>query len=164
MDEVRRAVAARATTLSLPTSPAARPAPARLRPVEKLLLGRLVVGEVDRSAVEGLEDDDLADLVSAPILRAARALCRNGTPVTAASLGAAVPDEGSRRIVNEVAVEGSPAGAQSAAECVREIKRLALERRLEAIQARLRGAAALGEPTETLLQEKLDLKRRIASL
>ncbi len=162
-EEVRRAVAARAATLTIPsTTQPPRPGPApRLLPVEKLLLARLVRGEVERETLSGLEDQDLEGLAAAELLRLARAIARRGQNVTAASLTEAAPDDASRRFLSELAVEGSPAGGQGAAECLKELRRLALERRLEEIQKAIDGAA---EGTEALLQEKLTLKRRIATL
>jgi DNA primase len=163
MEELRRALASRASSLSLPSRSAA-PKRARFLPVERLLLAHVAQGDADRAALAELSDDDLEGLASEPLLRAARELCREGAPLTAASLAAALPDEASRQLVTEIAVEASPAGTQSATECLRELKRLTLERQLEALQRRLRAASTSGEPTETLLTDILGLKRRIASL
>jgi hypothetical protein len=132
-------------------------------PAEKFLLASLARGDEDRAGLASLEDEDLRDLASAGLLMAARDLARRGIPITAASLASEAQDDASRRMLNEIAVEESPAGGQSGAECLRELRRLSLERRLEEVQKRLRAAGA-EEDVLALLLQKQDLTRQMAAL
>jgi len=160
IEELRRALAARGSAV---VAPLRGRASARLLPVEKLLLARLLRSPEEHVAVAELRDEDLAGLASAPLLRAARDLCLRREDLSVASIAAAVGDEDSRRLLSEIAVADSPAGEQGVAECLRELRRLALSRRLEDIQRRL-GHELLGEALELLLQEKLTLQKEIAAL
>jgi DNA primase len=160
--ELKRAIAGRAMTAVLPVREA--PRALRLLPVEKFLLARLMRGDEDRAGLAALEEDDLKGLASAAVLRAARDLARRGEPVSASSLSAELQDEASRRMLNEIAVEESPASEQGARECLRELRRLALERRIEEIE-RLRQSLPNGDETALrLAQEKVDLTRRMRAL
>jgi len=160
VDELRRAVAARGSAMVMPKR--ARAA-ARLLPVERLLLVRLLNSPEGHAALSQLRDEDLAGLRSGPLLRVARDLCGRHEPLSAASIAAAVGDEESRRLLNEIAVTDSPAGEQGLEECVKEIRGLALTRRLEEIQRQLSQGAS-GEVEANLLQEKLAVKKEIAAL
>jgi DNA primase len=164
VEELRRAVAARATTASLPTRvpPGARSL--GLMPAEKFLLACLMRGEEDRAGLAALADEEIRGLASAALLRAARSLVSRGIAVSASSLTAEVQDEDGRRLLSEIAVEDSPAGEQSASECLRELRRLSLERRLEEIERLRKGLAPGDETAVQLAQEKLDVTRRMRSL
>jgi DNA primase len=160
VDELRRAVAARGSTMVLPTR--ARAA-ARLLPVEKLLLARLLRDPEQQAAIAELRDEDLEGLRSAPLLRAARDLCARREPLSAAAMASAVGDDESRRLLNEIAVTDSPAGEQGVSECLQELRRLSLAQRLEGVQRRL-ALSPEGEALESLLQQKLALQKEIAAL
>jgi DNA primase len=158
IEELRRAVAARGSSASLPL----RRAVGRLLPVEKLLLSCLMRNPEEHAALAELRDQDLEGLRSAPLLRAARDLSLRRELPTASALAAAVEDDDSRRLLSELAVTDSPGAEQGVAECLREIRRLALAHRIEGIQRRL--AQGEGESLEDLLKEKLELQREIAAL
>jgi DNA primase len=160
IEELRRAVAARGSTMALPKP---RRASTRLLPVEKLLLARLLRDPEQPTAIAGLRDEDIEGLQSAPLLRAARDICARRETLSAAAIASAVPDEESQRLLNEIAVTDSPAGEQGVAECLQELRRLSLAHRLEDVQ---RGLALnpSGEVLESLLQEKLALQKEIAAL
>jgi hypothetical protein len=160
LDELRRAVAARANTMTPPSRPRRD---VRLMPVERLLLARLLRGVDEVAVLGGVRDEDLAGLRSAPILTAARDLARSGATLTAASLTEALTDDDSRRLLNEIAVADSPADEQGLAECLTELRRLGLARRLEEIQRQLKGGVS-AEVLEALLQQKLALQKEIAAL
>lgn len=165
-EELRRALAARTSTVSEEALAAPPPAPRkapRLLPAEKLLLARVLAGSDDTAeALFTLDEEDLAELASADALRAARALASAGRPVSAGTLEEAdLPDE-TRRLLREIAFEDSPAAGQGAMECARELRRLSLRRRLDTIQQGL--GAASGESLEKLLQEKSDVVRQMAAL
>jgi hypothetical protein len=59
-------------------------------------------------------------------------------------------------------VEGVPASASSAADCVRELRCQPLRARMDAVQKALQSAS--GDGLNALLTEKNDLRRRIAEL
>ena len=94
------------------------------------------------------------------------ALAQNGTKPALAPLEG-VLEEDERRLLRELAVSEVPAGTQSPADCVLELKHFALKRRLDQIQvqverARLEGANE--DKLNALLQEKLSVKRLMGSL
>lgn len=176
-EELRRAVAARASAVSAAPAEETPAAPARaslrLLPAEKLLLALLLSGSAEAArAVAGLADEDLAGLRSRDVLAEARRLVREGLGVDAARLASALQGEDAR-LVTELAVEagwsdaagaGEGSGGQvvSAADCVQELQRLPLRARMEKIQRDLAGAT--GERLEALLLEKLELGRRMARM
>ena len=143
--------------------PALRPAATSLLPAERYLLASLLQeDETVGAAVGELGEEELDGLRSAPVLRAARDLASHGSRVTVASLQAALPDDESRRLVSELAMAGSPDKGPAAGECVRELKRRPLQARMAQIQRDLGGAS--GPQLEELLEEKLHLRRALASL
>ncbi len=161
-EELRRALASRVTH-----APARAVEPPATRPrdvsaAERLLIIQVLAGHAGAAhALKSLTEEDLAGLSTAEVLRAARELALSGGTPTLASLEG-VLEEGQQRHLRELAVSESPAGAQSPADCVRELKHLALRRRLDEIQRRLEGAT--GDKLEALLQEKLSVKRQMARL
>jgi DNA primase len=163
--ELKRALAGRpaAPADSAPVTPAPKPVTQALLPAERYLLASLLQeDEAVGAAVGGLEEDALDGLRSAPVLRAARDLASHGGRVTVASLQEALPDDDSRRLVSELAVAGAPDKGPAPDECVRELKRRPLQARMAQIQRDLGGAS--GSRLEELLEEKLHLRRRMASL
>jgi DNA primase len=164
-EELRRALGERQTVAPERATETPRPSgkPPALVPAERLLLVQVVGGkEGAGAALEALEDVDIAGLALGNVLRAARELHRGGTPLTHAGLEAALSDEGEQRLLREVALSAPPVGAQSPAECVRELKHVALKRQLAEIQRRLEGAPQ--DRLEALFQEMHRLKRLIRSL
>jgi hypothetical protein len=81
--------------------------------------------------------------------------------VTVEFLEEALEDEDARRILSAAAVE-PPASGVRPDECVREIRRQPLKARMDQIQRDL--PRAEGPAQEALLQEKLELVRRMATL
>jgi DNA primase len=163
-EELRRALGGRGPGTAVEA--AARreaPAAARLLAAERWLVALVVQGAegVDEALAE-LAEADIDALASAPLLRAAKAVWRRGGKVTLPALAAEVDDDGTRRLLSEIAVVGVPAEALSARECVREIRRRPLRARMAEIQKSL--PQARGEALETLLAEKTRLVRRMASL
>jgi DNA primase len=158
-EELRRAVAARATAAPTgATQPAApRKAPALL-PAERLLLVQLLSGkEGAGGALLTLDDEDVAPLRSADVLRAAQKLQSQGTTPTLVALESTVTED-EQRLLRELALSTAPAGGQSPAECARALKESALARRLADVQQRLEKAAG-DDKLETLLsEEKMRLK------
>jgi DNA primase len=159
--EVKRAVAQRAHTVQ-PFAPPAPSSAAAMLPVERLLLTWLVRGEAAHEALDQLEPEDLQGLRSAPILQVARELAAKQVVINAASLGEALPDDESRRLLNELSMAESPATAQNPLECVRELRRMRLDRRLEQLGRQLSGLS--GDQEKAVLLEMLALKRRMAGL
>lgn len=167
-EELRRALAARATAVRTRVEadpPLPAPAAAvdkRLMTAEKLLLTLIVEGSDDlAAALLEVEECDLELLRSAPILTAARALAAGGKPVTRAALEDALGDE-ERRLLNEIAVGSMPIEGTTAADCVRELRRVPLMARMAQIQKDL--ARGSGADEEALLNEKLQIKRQMTSL
>jgi DNA primase len=163
-EELRRALAARQTTAPERATEAARPArPPEMATAERLLLGQLLGGrEGAGAALQALDDEYLTGLALADVLRVARQLHAKGTNVTHSALESALPDERQQRFLREIALLAPPSGSLSPAECVRELKHMALKRRLADIQRRLEGASE--DKLEALLQEKLSVKRLIGNL
>jgi len=165
-EELKRALAARATALRTRVEAAPPPPPAeaerRLLPAEKLLLTLIVEGSGDlTAALLELHEADLGPLRSAPILTAARDRAAAGNAVSRSALDEALGDE-DRRLLNEIAVQGTPTEGVTASECVRELRCVPLKARMAEIQKDL--ARATGADQEALLAEKLQLKRQMASL
>ena len=136
----------------------------RLLPFERLLLTLIVkgAGGVDEALGE-LSEADLAELASAPVLRAARAVYLSGQPVSASAIGEGLgEDEAARRLANEIAVEAVPSGQVTPLDCVRELRGRRLEARITEIGKAV--ASARDEALDALLQEQLELKQRLADL
>ena len=166
-EEVRRALAHRASSVTAsqqPIAPAVVTPRARRRliPAEKLLIGLILSDATGiREALGAIEEADLQPLGAAQVLRAARQLALDGRPVTLAELEG-VLDEDDRRLLSEAAVEDSPEKGVTPDECVKELKTFPLKSRMEQIQKELPRAS--GEAQEALLEEKLELKRRLSTL
>jgi DNA primase len=161
-EELRRAIASRVVTAPArvtETTPAPSKARIALLPAERLLLVQLLAGNADAAnALSTLVEADLEGLGSARILKAAQRLREEGRLPALATLDA-VLDEGERRFVRELAVSATAtASVQSALECVRALKEMALDRRLGEVQRRLERASS-DDKLEALLQEKAELLR-----
>jgi DNA primase len=163
--ELRRAIAAKRTAVSMPAAPAhAAPAEARagLMPAEKWLLALMLEGrEGVGDALDTLQDADLQGLRSEEVLRAAKGLAAGGRTVEAEALAGAVGDE-SRRMLREIAVDGPPTTGVTPADCARELRCRPLKARMAEIQRDLGGAS--GPALEALLEEKLQLKRQMTGI
>jgi DNA primase len=159
-EELRRAVAARASTApASATQPAAPRVAAALLSAERLLLVQLLSGnEGAAGALMGLSDEDIEPLRSAEVLRAAQKLQGQGTAPTLAALEATL-GEGEQRLLRELALSAAPAGGQSPVECVRALRDVGLSRRLADIQQRLEKAAGDAKLTALLSDEKMKLTR-----
>ena len=96
------------------------------------------------------------------VIRTAQRLHRSGTSLDLAALDAAISDESLQRALREVALKAPSVGAQSPAECVRELKHVALKRQLAEIQRRLEGAPQ--DRLEALYREKHRLMQLIRGL
>jgi DNA primase len=162
-EELRRALASRATSVAIPAPrpPAPRPR-ARLLPAERYLLALIAEGVPSvGEALRSLDDDDLQALRSGAVLRMARDAAVQGTAVTFAALvDAASPDD--RGLLTEIGAAQVPTEGVEAAGCVKELKFMPLKARMAQIQKDL--AAATGELQEALLAEKLRLGRAMAEL
>ncbi|PYQ11600.1 MAG: DNA primase [Acidobacteria bacterium] len=162
--ELRRAVASRRSSVSLPAAASEAPAEARagLLPAEKWLLALMLEGrEGVGGALDALQDADLQGLRSEEVLRAAKGLAAAGRAVAPETLGDAVGEE-SRRMLREIAVDGPPTTGVTPADCARELKCRPLKARMAEIQRDL--GRASGPDLEALLAEKLQLKRQMAAL
>jgi DNA primase len=167
-EELRRALATKQTTAparSMETPVVRGPVKSPdLLAAERLLLVQILGGaEGAVAALEAMDDEHLTGLATAPVLRQARQLYRSGTTVTHSSIESALDDEGQKRLIREIVLAAPAVGAQSPAECARELKHVALKRRLAEIQGRL-AARPDAKLEALLLEEKLSLKRLIASL
>jgi hypothetical protein len=166
-EEVRRALAHRASSIAAsgqPVTPASVTPRARRRliPAERLLIGLIVSGaEGVSEALAQIVDEDLQPLGAAQILRTAQQLAAGGAEVTLPALEAAL-NEDDRRVLSEAAVEEAPSKGVTAEECVKELKAFPLRERMAEIQKDL--SKSSGAAQEALLAEKLDLKRRMATL
>jgi DNA primase len=165
-EELRRALAARETkaperALEPPVRSGKTP---KSLPAERLLLVQLLGGrEGAGSALEAMEDEDLTGFALGDILRLARRLHLGGTPPTHAALQEALEDEGQRRLLREIAMAAPQVGDQNPGECVKALKRVAVERRLADIQRRLEGGPE-AKLEALLLQEKQSLQKRLRTL
>ena len=164
-EELRRALVARQTTAPARALERPRPAgrPPDMQTAERLLLVQLLGGEERAgAALEAMEEEDFSGLALGHVLRVARQLRVSGTTPSLSALETALADDGQQRMLREIALAAPPTGALSPEECVRELKHLALKRRLADIQRRLEGASE--DKLEALLQEKLSVKRLIGNL
>ncbi len=162
LDALRQALRERSRTLKQ-APPKSSDALAGLLVTERLLIARMLrrsEGVVE--ALAEIEDSDLQGLRSAAVIRAAVKLSANRQEITVAALERELANDEERRLVREAAVAETPAREQSLHECVLEIRRHSLARRLRQIQRELPHAD--GPAVVALLQEKLDLKRRISQL
>jgi DNA primase len=133
---------------------------AGLLPAERWLLALVAQGAAGvEDALKELEEQDLAGLRAAPLLRAAQAVARRDERVTLPAVLAEL-DEDARRMMSQIAVEGAPMEHLSAEECVRVLRRQPLEARMAEIQKSLAGAS--GEAQDALLAEKIRLRRQMA--
>jgi hypothetical protein len=133
---------------------------AGLLPAERWLLALVAQSAAGvEDALKELEEQDLAGLRAAPLLRAAQAVARRDERVTLPAVLAEL-DEDARRMMSQIAVEGAPMEHLSAEECVRVLRRQPLEARMAEIQKSLAGAS--GEAQDALLAEKIRLRRQMA--
>jgi hypothetical protein len=133
-----------------------------LFPAEKLLLALIVEGkEGIADALRQLATDDREGLRSAEILKAATEAVEAGRPISLTTLEAGLGEEDAT-LLHRLAVESVSTGNVDPAECVRELRAVRLRTRMAAIQKDL--GRATGAAEEALLEEKLSLKRKIASL
>jgi DNA primase len=166
-EEVRRALAHRASSVAASTQPVAPAtvtprARRRLVPAEKLLIGLIASGaEGVTEAVASINEDDLRPLGASEIFRTARRMAGQGKPVTLAALEGELGED-DRRLLSEAAVEAAPEKGVTAEECVKELKTFPLVSRMAEIQKDLPRAS--GAAQEALLAEKLEIKRRMATL
>jgi len=163
LQELRRALHSGAPALRESAFASPPPTPVQLLPAERWLLAMLMSGQdgVDE-ALADLQEADLAGLRSAGVLRTAKAIYLRAEVVTPAALVAEAAGDEDRRMLTEVAVEGAPAQGVRPVDCVKELKRVPLKARMAEIQRGL--AAASGQALEALLQEKLQIGRRMANL
>jgi DNA primase len=162
--ELKRTRAGGAQRAPAPPPPA--PVPARrvkLLPAETWLLVMVLRGDEGiEEALEELDELDVAELPSAEIWAAAKALLRRGAGLDAAALVGAIEDDGLRRLLSELAIAAPPTGDATPLDCVREIKCWPLEARCAEIRRALSSAAP--EQVDALLGEQLELKQRLAGL
>ncbi|MBN2369108.1 MAG: DNA primase [Vicinamibacteria bacterium] len=160
VEELRLALAARSGRLDSEGAPVARyPQLRDFLPVERLLLARLLKqGEGVDDALRQIVEEDIEGLPAAAILVAARRLLLQGMKPSLASLSEIVCDDDRRRL-HALALEESPASEQSAMECVLELSRRALSRRLAEVQRKIDQAPE--SDIEALLRAKQDLMRRL---
>jgi DNA primase len=166
-EELRRVLTAGRDRMSLPASAPAgatvAPARARLLPAEKWLVTlALANAEGLGDALACLSDEQLGTLAAGGVLTTARRLLAEGRALDASALLEQLGDEAERRMVTEIAVEAAPGAGLSAAECVRELRRLELEGRLQDLKRRLVAPPQGAE--DALLREKIDIARQIAGL
>jgi DNA primase len=161
-EELRRALATRATHVSLPAQVARVAGPVKLLPAEKYLLALIMDGaDGIPEALQSLEDTALATLRTGNVLRVARKMASDGSPVTLAALMEGVPDD-DKALLTAIGAGDVPTEGVDATGCVRELKAIPLKARMAQIQKDL--AAATGETQEALLAEKLRLGRAMAEL
>jgi DNA primase len=162
VQELRRAISSRQGSVAAPIAVPVPPARASLLPAEKWLLLLIVRGAsgVDEALAE-LQDSDLTGLGSAEILRAARAVYLRGQPVTASSVEGALASDETRQVLHAMAVSSAPTEKATPRDCARELRHLALKRRLHEVQRALEHATG---DENALLREKNEIKQQIASL
>jgi DNA primase len=141
--------------------PPAPPAP-RLLQAEKLFLSAILRDAPGLDDVMGeLETGDFAALQAADAFRAAKAIYLRGESVTATGLLAEVKDADTQALLGRIACEEQPEVPQSPGECARELRHVALRRRLQDAQKSLERGD--GE-TDALLREIGEIKRKMAVL
>jgi hypothetical protein len=161
-EELRRALATRATSVQ-PRPAAPTPPPrARLLPAERYLLALIAEGaEGVPEALRDLGDAELQPLRAGHVLRMAREMATAGGPVTLSALVDRATDD-DRAMLTEIGAALVPTEGVVPAECVKELKAIPLKARMAQIQKDL--GAATGETQAALLAEKLQLGRAMAEL
>jgi DNA primase len=175
-EELRKAVAARATTAPARVTEMVPPPSKRnvsLLPAERLLLVQLLGGKEEAiKAFETLEDEYLESLALHDVFRAIRTLCGTGHLPSLAAVEGELKDDGERRFLRKLLLEDKQvieadvrAGTTvSPVESVYKLRMRALDQRLAAVQKRLDGAVSDDKLTALLLLEKTALlqKKRAA--
>jgi DNA primase len=163
--ELRRALSLRGGTAPVAAAPVRSLASNRLTPAEKWLLA-LIVQETEgvREALSELQEDDIANLKTAAILRTAKSLQDKGQSATAAALMEAVEADEDRRLLRELAIEATPVEHADALFCVLELRRATLGRRLEQAKAGVRDRQSKGEDWRELLLESNRLAKELEAL
>jgi DNA primase len=162
-DELRRALGGARGTAAVVLPPAPKPPAApKLLQAEKLFLSAMMLGAPGLDDVLGeLGAADYEGLAGAPAFRAAKAIYLRGEAVTGSRLLYEVEDPEVRSLLTGIACEEQPEVPQSPVECVRELRHVALKRRLHEVQRALEGE---GGDTDALLREKNEIKQQIAGL
>ena len=164
-EELRRALTAGRDRMSMPTpqaAPAPAPARARLLPAERWLVSLAVTNAAGiADALGTLSDESLSSLGAGDVLACAKRLTASGQSLSAAALLEGLSED-AQRIVTEVAVEAAPSSGVTPADCVRELRRMELESRQEALRRQI--AAAQEGSQDALLREKNEIARQIAGL
>jgi len=163
--ELRRALSLRGGAATAAAAPVRSAVSDRLTPAEKWLLA-LIVQETEgvTEALAELQEDDIAGLKTAAILRAAKSLQDKGQAVTAASLTEAVAADEDRRLLRELAMEATPVEHADPLGCVLELRRATLGRRLEKAKAGVRDRQSKGEDWRELLLESNRLAKELEAL
>jgi DNA primase len=161
--EIRKAAGVRKTTLPERVTAPAGP----LKTAERGLLWALVHDPGGtRPLLEDLEDPDLEQLAAGPVIQAAREL----QEVPDGSFPSALIERLNNGLAEQVTgVAAEQAAAAPAAECVRALKLLRLDRDRAALQREIDGLRDDGSAQsvariEQLYDRKVDLKRRIEAL
>ncbi|MGE0453074.1 MAG: DNA primase [Vicinamibacteria bacterium] len=144
-------------------TPAKPPAKGKLHPAERFLLAlALKRAEGLGEALAELQTADLVGLRGERLLLAVKSLIEKDLEASASALEEALSEESDRRLLREIAVENPPVDQTKPWDCVSELRRLALQRRLKEIQGEV--ARASGTALSALLQEKLEITRQMAGL
>jgi DNA primase len=153
-EEIRRALATRASSVTLPPGAArsVRQAP-KLLPAERYLLALIAEGSQDVGAVlVPLDDAVLDQLKAGRVLKAARDMARKEAQALTLSALLAVTEEEDRALLTEIGAGDLPTEGVDAAECVKELRAIPLKSRMTQIQKELRVAS--GDAMEALLVEQ----------
>jgi hypothetical protein len=161
-DEIRKTAVARRTEVTVRELPAM----GRLKPAERGLLWALMHQPAEAArALRELEPEDLLDLDSAPILKAALALRETPPERLPTALLARLSEEEVRWLtrVGTEATEPAPV-----TECVRTLRQMRYERERAMVQDELERLQAEGSAADPeidhLLRRKFELIERIAAL
>jgi len=159
-DEIRKAAVERRVDVS----PRQMPSLAHLKPAERGLVWALLNGsDTVVRALDQLEPGDLDSLAGAPILqKALELLDQEGSVLPAALLERLSTEEA--QLATGIAADPTEPG--SADECVRELKRMRVEREQAALQQEIdRVQQSGGGPDfDVLLRKKIEISQRIRAL
>jgi len=155
VEELRRQVMARAQRVSITPPPAES-----VKPAERDLIRWLLHLPADAPALlADLEEEDLQELATAPILRAMKDLVTSDSLSTERLLGRLVA-ETERNLLTRIALEPSPLGPrQSPRDCLNRLREQRWRRQL----SRLRAKLAQGVDVDNVTAEIQSLARRIES-
>lgn len=157
VEELRRKVLARAREISFASADVTDP----LRPAERDLVRWLLSSRAEvPELLKEIDEEDLRDLLTAPILKAMKEVSGSAT-ISMETVMQRLPADKDRNLLTRIALEPSPLGPrQSPRDCLNRLREQRWRREL----SRLRAKVAQGDDDDSITKEIQALARRIETL